>query len=190
MMPDSRTRATVADLYRVEGQAELIGGRIVPMPFLGHKPARIVVEIASSLEYESRRTGRGIVFTSTLAYIVPELPSGRESFCADVSYYDGPMPSNPMSFIYGPPTFAVEIRNEFEFGPAAEQTMAEKRADYFDAGTLVVWDVDPIAEIIHVYRSTDPHRSTTYTRGHTAEAEPALPEWRIDVSAIMDQASR
>ena len=26
--------------------------------------------------------------------------------------------------------------------------MAAKRADYFEAGTLVVWDVDPVAETV------------------------------------------
>jgi Uma2 family endonuclease len=183
-------RATVDDLYRVEGQAELIGGKIVRMPFLGHKPGQIVLELAIRLENESRRTRRGKVFTSTLAYIVPELPSGRESVCADVSYYDGPLPSNPWSFIYGPPTLAVEVRNEFEFGPAAEQTMAAKRADYFAAGTLVVWDVDPVHDRIHVYRASDPARPMTYECGQIAEAEPALPGWRVDVSEILDRAPR
>ena len=34
--------------------------------------------------------------------------------------------------------------------------MAAKRADYLEAGTLVVWDVDPIAESVHVYRAAAP----------------------------------
>ena len=52
-----------------------------------------------------------------------------------------------MRFIEGPPTFAVEVRSENDYGPAAEREMAAKRADYFEAGTLVVWDVDPDAEV-------------------------------------------
>ena len=62
--------------------------------------------------------------------------------------------------------------------------MADKRADYFAAGTLVVWDVDPLAECIHVYRSTDPANPTTYRRGQVAEAEPAVPGWRVAVDWI------
>ncbi len=89
-----------------------------------------------------------------------------------------------MRFIEGPPTFAVEVRSENNYGPTAEAAMAAKRADYFEAGTLVVWDVDPQAERIHVYRSTDPGHPTTYGRGQTAEAEPAAPGWRIAVDAI------
>ena len=56
--------------------------------------------------------------------------------------------------------------------------MAAKRRDYFAAGTLVVWDVDPVAERIHVYRAADPDRATTYARGQVAEAAPAVPGWR------------
>ena len=48
-----------------------------------------------------------------------------------------------MRFVAGPPTFAVEVRSENDYGPSAEREMAAKRADYFEAGTRVVWDVDP-----------------------------------------------
>jgi hypothetical protein len=86
-----------------------------------------------------------------MGFAIPELPSGRESFAPDASYYDGPLPPNPMRFIEGPPTFAAKVRSENDFGDAAEAALAEKRADYFAAGTAVVWDVDPLAECIHVY---------------------------------------
>lgn len=177
-------RATLADLHHVEGQAELIGGRIRRHPFHGFKPGRIIFEIACGLDEHAGSTGRGEVFTSTLAYAVPELPSGRESFSPDVSYYEGPLPANPMAFIQGPPTFAVEVRSENDHGPAAEAEMAARRLDYFEAGTLVVWDVDPEAELIRSYRSDDPGRPTTFGRGQVADAEPAVPGWRLAVDAI------
>ena len=42
-------------------------------------------------------------------------------------------------------------------GPQAEQAIAEKRADYFATGTLVVWDVDLLSEeVVRVYRAFDP----------------------------------
>ena len=178
------SRATVADLYRVERQAELIAGRIVRLP--GHGPliGGVVMEIARSLWDYEKQVGVGEVHTSTLGYVVPRLASGRESFCADASYYVGPFPDNPMHFIEGPPTFAVELRDEGDYGPAAEAAMAAKRADYFEAGTLVVWDVDPVAELIHAYRSDDPNQPVTFARGDVAEAEPAAPGWRIAVDAV------
>ena len=53
------------------------------------------------------------------------------------------------------PLFAVEVRSENDYGPAAEREMAAKRADYFAAGTRVVWDVDLLGEdVVRVYRDT------------------------------------
>jgi Uma2 family endonuclease len=89
-----------------------------------------------------------------------------------------------MRFIEGAPTFAAEVRSESDYGPAAEAEMAAKRADYFLAGTLVVWDVDPLEDLIHVYRAEDPSRPTTYRRGEVAEAEPAVPGWRVPVNDV------
>jgi Uma2 family endonuclease len=63
--------------------------------------------------------------------------------------------------------------------------MAEKRADYFAAGTLVVWDVDVLKdEVVRVYRSTDPNKPTVYHRGEEAEASPALPGWTMPVDDL------
>ena len=51
-----------------------------------------------------------------------------------------------MKFLKGAPRFAAEVRSEGDYGPAAEQAIAEKRDDYFAAGTLVVWDVDLLSK--------------------------------------------
>src|SRR5439155_21734711 len=111
-------------------------------------------------------------------------PSGRESFSPDAAYYLGHLPKNLMRFVDGPPTLGVEVRSASDYGAAAEEEMAEKRSDYFAARTLVVWDVDPVAECIHVYRATQPERPTTYRRGQMAEAEPAVPGWQVPVDWI------
>jgi Uma2 family endonuclease len=177
-------RETLDDLYREKGKAELIGGRIVRQMPTGFRPNLVALEITVSLRDQTRRTNQGVAFADNMGFTVPELPSGRETFSPDAAYYNGQPPANPMRFIEGAPTLAVEVRSENDYGPAAEAAMAEKRADYFLAGTLVVWDVDPKAELIHVYRSTEPDRPTTYARGQAAEAEPAVPGWRIDVGLI------
>ncbi|MGP0064308.1 MAG: Uma2 family endonuclease [Isosphaeraceae bacterium] len=178
------TRATLDDLLKTDGKAELIGGRIVHFMASGFKPSVVALEIAVSLrEYEKTRR-RGFAASYGMGFVFPELPSGRESFCPDAAYFDGLPPARRMRFVEGPPTLAVEVRSENDYGDAAELDIAAKRADYFAAGTLVVWDVDPEAERIHVYRSTDPENPTTYARGQTADAEPAVPGWRVAVDDI------
>jgi Uma2 family endonuclease len=176
-----QARATLDDLYRTPGKAELIGGRLVYFMATGRRPNRVAGRIFRSLDEHAEQLGHGEAYTDNMGFAIPELPSGRESFAPDASYYDGPMPANPMRFVEGPPTFASEVRSENDYGPAAEADMADKRADYFAAGTQVVWDVDPLVECIHVYKASDPRRPTTYHRGQVAEAEPAVPGWRVAV---------
>jgi Uma2 family endonuclease len=179
-----QARATLDDLYRTPEKAELIGGRIVHFMATGRTPNRVAFRITRSLDDHAQQSGKGEAYTDNMGFAIPELPSGRESFSPDASFYDGPMPVNRMRFIEGPPTFAAEVRSENDYTASAEVEMADKRADYFAAGTQVVWDVDPLAECVHVYRASDPTNPTTYTRGEIADAEPAVPGWRVAVDWI------
>jgi Uma2 family endonuclease len=81
----------------------------------------------------------------------------------------------------------VEVRSEGDYGLRAELEIQAKRADYFAAGTRVVWDVDVLrAEEIRVHRAESPDTPVIYRRGETAEAEPAVPGWRFPVEALFD----
>ena len=63
--------------------------------------------------------------------------------------------------------------------------MAAKRADYFAAGTLVVWNVDVLRkQSVRAYRATDPTTPTVHRRGEVADAEPALPGWSMPVDDL------
>jgi Uma2 family endonuclease len=65
--------------------------------------------------------------------------------------------------------------------------MAAKRADYFAAGTQVVWDVDVLREeLIRAYRATAPDTPTVYRRGERAEAGTALPGWSFPVDDLFE----
>jgi Uma2 family endonuclease len=178
-------RATLDDLYREEGKAELIRGRIVRYMASGDLPSAVAGEIFASLRQYAKATGVGKAYGDGVGYAVPELASGRESFSPDASYHVGPRPSNRMRFIDGAPVFAVEVRSENDYVEAAEVEMAAKRADYFAAGTQVVWDVDPLAETVAVYRLTSSEQAVIFRRGETAEAEPAVPGWRMTVAEVL-----
>ena len=176
-------RRQLDDLYRTEGKAELIGGRIVHLMATGCRPNQVAGRIYRSLaEYADANGGQA--FTDNMGFVVPELASGRESFSPDTSFYDRALPKNRMRFIEGPPTLAVEVRSEGDYIPSAEVEIAAKRADYFAAGTRVVWDVDPVAETVTCYRASAPAAPVVFRRGQTAEAEPAVPGWRVAVDWI------
>jgi Uma2 family endonuclease len=177
-------RETVTDLARVPGKAELIGGRIVALRPTGLRPNLVAGRIFRSLAEHCDATGQSIALTDNMGYVVPELPSGRESFSPDASYYVGPFSPDDMRFIQGTPTLAVEVRSEGDYGPAAERALAAKRADYFASGTLAVWDVDPKADCVHAYLPGSPDQPITFQRGEIASAEAAVPGWSIAVDRI------
>lgn len=178
---NTKTRATLADLYKVEGKAELVNGEIVHMPPTGDDPGRASLHVAVSLRTYEIQVGRGRAYGDGVGFHV-HLPH-RESFSPDAAYHIGQRTG--MRFPEGAPVFAVEVRSESDYGPAAEREMASKRADYFACGTLVVWDVDMLSEdVVQVYRASAPDHPTIYRRGDIAEAEPAVPGWRIPVDDL------
>lgn len=178
---DVKTRATIEDLYKVEGKAELVNGEIIEIPLAGDDPGYASGEIFAALRAYVRRTKQGRAYGDGVGFHV-HLPH-RESYSPDAAYHVGPCTG--MRFLEGAPIFAVEVRSEQDYGSAAEQAMAAKRADYFGCGTLVVWDVDLLSEdVIRVYRASDPNHPTIYRRGEIAEAEPAVPGWRMPVNDL------
>ena len=173
-------RATIDDLYRAAGKAELVHGELVLMNPTGGMPGRAGFMICSSLAKVEREAG-GWAIPDNVGFRV-RLPH-RESFSPDAAFYRGKRPD--MKFLEGAPVFAVEVRSEGDYGPEAEKEMASKRADYFAAGTLVVWDVDLLSvDVVRVYRASMPQHPTIYRRGQMAEAEPAVPGWRMPVDEL------
>ena len=61
---------------------------------------------------------------------------------------------------------------------------ATKRADYFEAGTLVVWDVDSVNNLVRKYLCHDPDEPVLFLPGREADAEPAVPGWTMSVERI------
>jgi Uma2 family endonuclease len=176
----TKVEATIEDLYKVEGKAELVNGEIVEMPLTGGLPHLAALRITLSLAAYESSTGSGYAIGDSAAFVVNLLH--RKSFSPDAGFYVG---DATMKFFQGAPIFAVEVRSENDYGPRAERQMAQKRADYFAAGTLVVWDVDLLSDdVVRVYRARDPEKATIYRKGQIAEAEPAVPGWSMAVDNL------
>jgi Uma2 family endonuclease len=167
------SRATVHDLYRVpeNGKAELVDGELVRMSPTGGLPSRASAAIYASLRGYEKTVAGGLAYPDNTGFIVDL--SHRKSFSPDAAFHRGATPS--MSFVQGAPVFAAEVRSEGDYGPRAEEEMARKRADYFAAGTLVVWDVDLLGDdVVRAYRAASPE-PTIYRRGQVAEASRPCP---------------
>ena len=180
-MAGTKASATIADLYRVEGKAEIVNGKLVLMSPTGFLPGRAGYAICNSLRDYEDATGRGFAIPDNVGFVV-DLPN-RRSFSPDAAFHVGEPTEG--KFLNGAPVFAAEVRSEEDYGPAAEKRLAAKRADYFAAGTLVVWDVDVLREeLVRSYSADQPERLRVLRRAERADAEPALPGWSMPVDDL------
>lgn len=177
-----KPRAGIDDLRRVKGKAELVDGQVKLMPPAGGRPARAGGQIYASLLHHEEAHGGGHALLGSVAFIV-DLPN-RQSFSPDAAWYTGT--TIDMDFLTGAPAFAAEVRSKGDYGPAAERDIAAKIADYFAAGTRVVWDVDLLSpDMVRKYTPDRPTESVVFRAGETADAEPAVPGWRLNVDLLL-----
>ena len=176
----------IEQLMAFEGKAEIVDGRVQEIMATGFDPGFAGDEIYVSLRQHARSSGEGTAFADGKGFLC-NLPH-RSSFSPDAAFYVGPR--SGMAFMPEPPIFAVEVRSENDYGPQAERAMTQKRADYFAAGTLVVWDVDlQHDEVVAKYAASSPQNPQIFRRGEVADAEPAVKDWRLNVDDLFAPTS-
>jgi Uma2 family endonuclease len=180
------TQELISELYHIDGQAEIVDGRIVRMPLHVPLVGCALMRIFLALYDHDPDEKFGYRLGAKVAYII-DLPH-RKAFCPDLSI----MPRNqPLGdeFPQGAPLFAVEARDPGQFDDVAEATRAAKRRDYFAAGTKVVWDVDVLSDpkhpVIRSYRADQPNDPQVFYVNDRATAEPALPGFSMPVANLL-----
>ena len=178
------TRAMlIEELARTEKKAEIIKGKVVPMSPAGAAHSQVSTKIVISLGKYKEQFGGGYVCGDNAGFLI-ELPD-RFSFCPDAAWHTGKFPTNDMDFFEGAPVFAVEVRSKNDRGPAAERLILKKIEDYFTAGTQVVWGVDLHSEdVVKKYTPETLDNPHVFKRGEIADAEPAVPGWRMAVNDL------
>ncbi len=172
-------------LARAEGKAEIVNHRLVIEMMSGTAHSHAALEVVVSLRaYVRHHRLPGRAAADGLDYRVRG--GAHQSFRPDASYDVGP--SSGMGLPTRAPRFALEARSACDYGPAAEEMLREKREDYFDAGTLAVWDVDLLSDhVVCLYRDGDAETpAATFRRGDLAHAEPAVPGWTMPVDDLFE----
>ena len=180
VLTPTKTDELMEQLMKIDGKAEIVGGRIVTQMPTGEEPGLSALQIVVSLFLYAQRIGRGRAVGDNVTFRV-DLPN-RQSFSPDAAYMTQER-SGSMRAINGAPIFAVEVRSENDYGPAAQRAISAKIADYFAAGTRAVWDVDLLSE--NVVTLHQPQSAPqVFRRGDSSHAGDALPGWTMNVDEI------
>ena len=177
---ERKTDELFAQLMKIDGKAEIVDGEIKKQMPTGEEPSLASGEIFVSLHRYARRIGRGRAVPDNAIFSV-DLPN-RKSFSPDAAYMEQER-SGSMRAINGAPVFAVEVRSENDYGPAADRAIAAKIVEYFAAGTLAVWDVDLQSDDVVTLHLPDAPPQI-FRRGDTSHAGAALPDWTMEVDEI------
>ena len=85
---DPTTEQLIAELYKIDGKAEIVDGRIVMMSPTGEMPSSAGGRIFAEVFRQYARQHGGCAYPDNVAFLV-DLPN-RKSFCPDAAYYTGP----------------------------------------------------------------------------------------------------
>src|SRR5439155_6644485 len=131
-------------------RGDLINGEVVREPYTGWPHGRAMFRLGSRLVEHVRIHGGGDVAGGDVAFVL-DLPYDRERIRGvDIAFVSAgrlPLGRVPDKFFQGAPDLAVEIVSPSQTYAAVEQ----KILDYLDAGTRLVWVIDPASHTATVF---------------------------------------
>lgn len=181
------TLLTLAEFERLpddEGRAELVRGHLVREPPAGMEHGRLGNHLAYLVTDFVRGRGLGEVFGAGTGFVLnEEPPTVRAPDMAFVARDRLPPSGESEGFGHLAPDLAVEV-------VSPSNTVAgilDKVSDYLDAGTRLVWVVEPRRRIVTEYRSRSEIR---LLRGEEIlSGHDVLPGFSLPVSEIFARPS-
>jgi Uma2 family endonuclease len=157
---------------------ELVRGQVVREPPAGYQHGRIAARIGAILHIFVQEHGLGDVIGAETGFVLSdEPPTVRAPDAAFVAA--GRLTSDPVGFAPLAPDLAVEI-------VSPSNTVSEihdKVIDYLDAGTRLVWVVDPRTRTVITYRSREEIR--LLTEDEDLDGNAVLPGFRLKLSELL-----
>ena len=152
-------RMTADDLFQLPDDGykyELVEGELIRMPPTGAEHGQIVTNVASLLRNHVKQYNLGVVCAADTGFWLKRNPDlVRAPDASFVSKERIPSEGIPRSYWPFAPDLAVEVispNDRFD-------DVLEKVAEYFAAGTRLVWVVHPKTQTVLVYRSLHHVRS-------------------------------
>lgn len=157
---------------------ELVDGRAIPTAPTGFLHGDIESELSLRLRSYAKETGHGRVAGGEVGIVIRRNPDTVRA--ADVLFVSherlGRSPAS--GYLEVAPELVVEILSPDD----RWSEVMEKLSDYFQAGVLRVWVVDPRVRKVFVYRSLS--QVETFTDGQTLGDENLLPGFTLAISEL------
>jgi Uma2 family endonuclease len=182
-MADVTISMTAEELIRMPDDGmrhELVKGEHRVMTPAGSEHGRISVRLGGRLDAHCEAQRLGCAFGAETGFIIGRDPDTvRAPDAAFVSVKRIPMTGVPQGYWKGPPDLAVEV-----ISPSDTLLEVEENVDqWLDAGTTLVWVVNPRRRTVTVYRSR--REVTILSESDELDGGEVVPGFKIRVSEIL-----
>jgi len=155
---------------------EYAKGELVPMSFPTMEHGEISTNIVTLLNNYVRQHQLGRIYTAETTFQVGE--SGRKPDVAFVSQER--LPENKRQASQSPPDLAIEVVSPSD----TVYNVLEKVLEYLDAGTQMLWVIEPIIKTVTVYRSRSEIK--IFTQNDTLTGEKVIEGFQCAVAEIFE----
>lgn len=162
-------------------RVELVRGRLVREPRPGGAHGWLAVELIVRIESYARKHDLGRTVTEAGFLLADEPPTVRGPDVAFISAEELPPDGPPEGYWRQPPDLAIEVVSPSNTAAGIQAKVLE----YLDAGTRMVWVVDPGTESVTAYRSREEIR--VLTAGEAVEGGDVLSSFRMELSELFER---
>lgn len=157
---------------------ELVNGRVVPLPFAVVAQALAQTHLAGELHDWIEATGLGKGLMGNVGVYIRRNPDTVRA--ADVLFISNERLARrgPSEYLDVAPELVVEVLHPDQ----RWSEVMDKVEDYFSAGVVRVWVVDPYEHRIFAYRS--PTEVEQFGEGQVLIDEKILPGFRLNISEV------
>ena len=180
-MAEVKTLVTAEQFYQMpypDVRTELVDGEIVQMSPPGYEHGRICSRIDLKLRsfVEARSLGEVVTEVGFILRRNPDMVRGPD--LAFISQAKLEAHGGTSKFWRGAPDLAVEVLSPED----RTSEVLRKVGDYLEAGTRLVWVVDPETQTVSAYRGLQQVR--VYRIGEELPGEDVLPGFSLPVAQI------
>jgi Uma2 family endonuclease len=182
--PGTATERDLIDVLDQENRTcELVEGTLVEKA-MGFRESLLALLLGELLGRFVRANNLGLVAGSdgTLKLFAGLVRAPDVSFVSWKRIPEGKVPSEPIPLLV--PDLAIEVLSQGN----TRAEMARKRQEYFKAGTILVWMIDPRSRTAVVYRSPD--EGHTLNENDRLDGENVLPGFTLPLAELFAELDR